>query len=309
MKAIFTFIAAAGCLCSSQSFAGLMSAPFADASDYSIIVSGNANLGRGVHIHGGAYIYGDLTLSGDNMSVGSDSNTGLFVGGSILSNHRIDLMSNDYRVVGINAGYFQNAGTELTYSPVENVDVAAALRAKSSQLGALTDNGATVNDTDWNQVRVNLTADTLNVLNWDSSNASFLGSGNTNLLFDNFTDDTFVVINYTFEDAFTFAAKNQNLQSSMYDNVIWNFIGDSEVTVGNTVSTFKGSILAAQSNIDWQANDIDGQLLSGGLTWQNTSQSHYFVPWQDEPEVEVSEPTLLFLFPLMAVGFLRRRAD
>ncbi|QJR81931.1 choice-of-anchor A family protein [Alteromonas pelagimontana] len=307
MKRVRSVIAIVGSLLAGQATAGIISAPFAGASDYSIVVSGNADLGSGVHVHGGAYIGGDLTLNGGNMSVGSDSHTGLYVGGSILSNQRIDLMNNDYRIRGTNAAYFQNAGSLLKNSTMDSVDVASAIQAKADALADLEDTGVTVHDSDWNQIKIDLVADTLNVMNWDATNASFLTSQNANLMFNNFTDDTFLVINYTMEDDFTFAAKNQNLPASTYANVLWNFIGDDQLTIANSVSTFKGSILAANSNVNWQANDIDGQLLAAGLTWKNTSQSHYYIPWQDETDVEVAEPTVLMMFILTMGALVARR--
>ena len=47
-----------------------------------------------------------------------------------------------------------------------------------------------------------------------------------------------------------FKAKNQNMPSYAYDNIVWNFVGDSSLMIENSVSTFKGTILAVDSDVE-----------------------------------------------------------
>jgi len=292
--------------------AGLFTEPFAGASDFSLLVTGDANLGSGVHVHGGGYVGGNLSVTGSNTSVGSDlpaSGLGVFVGGNVYGNQQLALMTRDYYVGGNLDATLQNPGSQLASPPFDAAAVAGQVDAKSAELAALGDTGVVVDSSDTNRIGINLNPGRLNVINWDDISAPFLSNGNANLIFNGFTDDTFLVINYDLgAGGLDFAAKNQGLDQSVYDNLIWNFVGDSGLLVGNTVSTFKGSLLATDSHLDWQANDIDGQLIAESLTWSsNTSQSHLYTPWQADAGAEIPAPGNLLLVLLGSVGLLATR--
>lgn len=303
---LFSFVLVEACAAGA-----LLDAPFSGASNYSLIVSGDANLGSGVHVHGGAYIGGDVTLSGSNTSVGSDiplTRLGLYVGGDVLSSQSIDLLGHDYYIAGSNAATLNNPGTALTVDPLGGQSVAIiaqALDSKSAQLAALSDTGVAVDASDFNQIRIDLTAGVLNVIDWNSANAGFLQNGNAGLVFNNFTDDTLVVINYDLGAGLELRAKVLNLATSLYDNLIWNFVGTADLLVANSVATFKGTLIASDSHVTWQANDIDGQLIAENLSWLQTSQSHYFQPWQEVPNMPVSAPGALVLL-VSVLPWMRR---
>ncbi|MDN4501667.1 choice-of-anchor A family protein [Alteromonadaceae bacterium BrNp21-10] len=310
VKSIASFVLFLGFI--SQSVAGILTEASTGMSNYSLLVTGDANLGNGVHIHGGAYIGGDLTLTGGNTSVGSDlvnADLGLYIGGSALSNQRIDLMSNNYYIGGSNNAILQNAGTELSIAPalpLSPAAMAAVLLAKSNELYGMGDYGVAVDASDFNRVQIDLTAGAMNVVHWDSSNAAFL-SAYANLQFNNFTDDTFLIINYDLTTALDFRAKNEFIPSLAYGNVIWNFVGGENLNITNSVSTFKGSILATDSSVDWNANDIDGQLVAKSLTWNNTSQSHHYIPWTPAEKKDIPEPASIAIFSLGLLGLLANR--
>ena len=301
--------------------AGPFTEPFAGAGNFSMIVAGNANLGSGVHVHGGGYIGGNLSLGGANGGFGQALPTGslgLFVGGDLVSNGggspQIALFNQDYYIGGSAGDFFlQNPGMHVNMDPFAALPIATVLTKKSAELAAQSAIGATIDASDSNNIKISVTPGTTNVLHLNSENAGFLSNQNSNINFLSMTDDTQVIINVDTSSGLTFRAKNQNLGSSMFDNVIWNFTGHGDLTFANSVSTFKGSILAPDRLVNWQANDIDGQLLVGDLNWQRTSQSHYYQPWSPgmPPPQFIPEPSSWMLLGLglaLSLVFVRRRA-
>lgn len=263
-------------------FAHTANAELLSKDNFSIIVGGDANLGSGVHVHGGLYTGGDLRYIGANGSYGSrldSGDLGLYVNGSIIANQRLDLMGKDYYVNGTFTGPTQNVGSKRDAAAENGATLFNEFQSISSAMSKMADTGVTVDSRDFNRIQFNLVPDTLNVINLDQMSASYLSQNNANLMFSNFTENTFLVVNYTYQDAMRFKAKNQNMPHYAYDNIVWNFIGDGELIVDQSVSTFKGSILAMDSHVDWEANDHDGQLVAQSLLWERTSQSHYYSPW------------------------------
>ena len=318
-RQLFTLVAA---LLPVFAVAGPLTEPFAGASNFSMIVAGDANLGSGVHVHGGGYIGGNLSLDGSNGGFGqalpADS-LGLFVGGNLVSNGggspQIALFNQDYYIGGSTDGFFlQNPGMHVNIDPFAGLPIATVLNRKSAELAAQSATGATIDASDSNHIRISVTPGITNVLHLNRENAGFLSNQNSNINFLNMTDDTQVIINVDTGSGLTFRAKNQNLAASMFDNVIWNFTGHGDLTFANSVSTFKGSILAPDRLVNWQANDIDGQLLVGDLNWRQTSQSHYYQPWSPgtPPLQFIPEPSSWMLLGLglaLSLLVLRRRAN
>jgi choice-of-anchor A domain-containing protein len=315
----------ASSLASSLAFAGPFTEPFAGANQFSLIVAGDANLGNGVHVHGAGYIGGNLTVKGSNGGFGQAlpaGSLGLVVGNNVSAsgNRQIAMFNKSYHVGGtINNVTLQNPGTQVMANPLAPLNAMAigtALSNKSAELASQASTGASVNASDFNNIMISLTAGITNVLNLNASNASFLGNQNSNINFLNFTAGTKLIVNYDLGGSdFVFKAKNQNLATSVFDDVIWNFVGTNKVTFANSVSTFKGTIFAANSLVDWKANDIDGQLVAKSLVWNQTSQSHYYTPWsqwEPEPEavVETPEPELMLLLlsGLIGLGLARKTA-
>lgn len=237
--------------------------------DFGLVVNGNANLGQGVHVHGGAYIGGNLTVSGWNSSFGSDlerGDTSLIVNGNSDGGKRLDLMGKSHYIDGSNSNHLQNVGDELHINELPE-NFFDFYSRNSLLLSKLEDTSVNVDDRDNNNIRVSLVPEQLNIINFNKDNASFLSNQNSNILFNNFTENTYVVINYDLSSDLVLKSKNQNLQESLFDNIIWNFYGGGDLLVDSSVSTFKGSILATDSLVDWRANDIDGQLVAGELVW------------------------------------------
>lgn len=208
--------------------------------------------------------------------------------------------------------FYQNPGERINDDPFAALPIAEALNRKSAELTAQHAVGATIDTSDSNHIKISVTPGITNVLHLNRGNAGFLSNQNSNIHFLNMTDDTRVIVNVDTGSGLTFRAKNQSLSSSLFDNVIWNFTGNGDITFANSVSTFKGSILAADRLVNWQANDIDGQLLVGDLSWQHTSQSHYYQPWSPgmPPLRLIPEPSSWMLFGLglaLSLVFLRRR--
>ncbi len=301
-------------LLSVPAWAGVAVEPFEGISNYSLIVTDDANLGSGVHIHGGLYVGGDLTYSGANTSVGSDisdDSTGLVVAGDINATQQLDLMGTNYYIGGSSSVALNNAGDEVTSNPVSSDDIQSLIET-SQALSELEDSGVTVNASDINGITFTLTEGELNVINLDASTASYLSTQNAALIFSGFTSDTYLLINYDLSTDLTFVAKILGLSEEYYSNIIWNFVGSATLTVANSVSTFKGSILAPDSSVIWQANDIDGQLIAKNLTWLNTSQSHYYTPWSpktptDPQSTPIPVPPVLWLFAIGLFGMMHIR--
>lgn len=259
---------------------------------FSMVVRDNANLGSGVRVNGGGFFGGELSYQGANGSFGgglSAGETSLYANGGINANQRIDLMGKDYYIEGGSPVPLQNAGNGATAA--ENGDTFFnAFDSASDNMAGLDDNGVTVDSSDYNQVRFNLTPGQLNVINLDKNNAAFLSSQNANVMFNNFTEDTFLVVNYTLDGDMNYRAKNQNLPQYAYDNIVWNFVGNSTLTIDQSVSTFKGSIFATNSHIEWYANDLDGQLVSDSVSWSQTRQVNYYDPWSNIQAFELDAP-------------------
>lgn len=287
--------------------------PFAGANNFSLIVAGDANLGSGVRVQGGGLIGGNVSMNGSNSAFGQQlpaGSLGLYVGGNLSGNSgnkQVAMFNTDYYVEGtIGNIRFQNPGSNVGADPFAFLSIGSALSAKSSELAAQTAVGATINAADLNNVKISVTPGMTNVLNLNSSNAAFLSNQNSNIQFLNMTSDTKLIINYALGSGLIFKAKNQSLSSALFGNVIWNFTGGANLTFANSVSSFKGNILAAESYVDWQANNLDGQLLAGSLKWAHTSQNNYnqpWSPWVDEkpPVSEVPEPSSWIL---LGVGLL-----
>ncbi len=288
--------------------ASIAEEPFSGANNFSVIVTGNANFGSGVHIHGGLYVGGDLTYSGSNTSTGSDlasGSTGLVVEGSVTTSSTLDLMNTSYYVGGSNSATLQNAGSELTANPELSADtIQTALDETSAELAGLADTaGTTLDDTDFNQIMFYLVADELNVITLDET---WFLSMNSTLLFENFTEDTYVVINVDLSSDLDFYAKVAGLSEYAYSNIIWNFVGEGTLNVYG--DTFKGTILASQATVNWYANDIDGQLITSTLNWLSTSQSHYYTPWSPKTTTSVPTPAMAWLFILGLLAILMIRS-
>jgi len=260
-------------------------------NDFSIVINGDASLGQGVHVHGGAYIGGNMNVDGWNSSFGSDieaGKTSLYVVGDITGNRRLDLMNKNYYIGGDNKNNLQNSGSEVDSNTIDD-DFFEFYKRQSVTMSNMEDSGVYIDSRDNNQIKINLFPGELNVINLNEENSGFLSKQNSNLLFNNFTNDTFVIVNYDLSSDLLFKSKNQNLQTNVFDNVIWNFYGGGELTMDQSVSTFKGSILAVDSLVDWKANDIDGQLVANELNWGNTSQSHLYSPWVNMDNFGLSE--------------------
>lgn len=257
-----------------------------------MVVRDNANLGSGVRVNGGGFFGGELSYQGANGSFGGELSAGetsLYANGGINANQRIDLMGKDYYIEGGSPVPLQNAGNEA--AAADNGDTFFnAFDSASDNMASLDDNGVTVDSSDHNQVRFNLTPGQLNVINLDKNNAAFLSSQNANVMFNNFTEDTFLVVNYTLDGDMNYRAKNQNLPQYAYDNIVWNFVGNSTLKIDQSVSTFKGSIFATNSHIEWYANDLDGQLVSDSVIWSQTRQVNYYDPWSNIQAFELDAP-------------------
>ncbi|WP_017445183.1 collagen-binding domain-containing protein [Gayadomonas joobiniege] len=315
MKYLSGFLLA--CCFSFSAQAALVLSP----ENFSLVVNNNASLKNGVHVHGGAYVGGDL-ISGDNASYGQDrASTGpvLYVDGSFTlgrnsKNNGAELFNQDY-YIGDATGFKAKGSSQAVAAAQNHTNFYDLFVSQSQQWANLTDYGVTIDTTTKNnEPTFKLTSGALNVINLNDINGSFLQNNNANLLFQGMTDDTYVVINYNLNSDLTINAKNNSFQSSQFENVIWNFVGGYDLTFNPNVSTWEGSIYATDAKVNWLANDIDGQLVADSLSWNKTSQSHFYVPdWENftatvagpstsTHPVPVPEPSMFVLLSLALIG-------
>lgn len=310
-----SLLALGGLLLSPASLAGITVEPFAEASEFGLVVLGDADLGNGVHVDGGLYVGGDLTLSGGNTQIGiqlEDGSDALVVEGSITSSQDIKMSDNNYYVGGDNDANMQNVGEELESNPVtldSGETVESLFIAKSEELSELEDTGATFDTSDINDISIELESGELNVVSLDDISGAFLGTQNAALSFEGMTTDTYLVINYDLSDDFTFVARVNGLSSEYNSNIIWNFTGDSTLTFANTVSSFQGSILAPESSVVWEANNMDGTLVAASLDWNSGGESHFYSPWSQQAATTptpIPVPPALWLFALGGTLLVRQ---
>lgn len=276
--------------------------PFTGAANYSIIVRHNATF-AGTHVALGGIVGGNFTMKPSaNMEFGNRISDGfaLHVGGTVSSQGggQIALFGNDYYFAnGAGGVTLQNPGTALASSPLPvSVDTLFnGLIAKSNEFNNAASFGA-VNATslvNGNKLTLTVQAGMTNVFTVDASLASLLADQNAEVHVAGVLDgDTRLVVNYAGAGgALAFKAKTLGLNNTTYDQVIWNFTDVSTLTF--TGDTFHGSIFAPTSNVVWNANDLDGQLVAANYESLSQREIHAFEFWSDRPPsfTPVPEPS------------------
>jgi choice-of-anchor A domain-containing protein len=203
----------------------------------------------------------------------------------------------------------QNPGTAYTSQPFNPQSVFSYLSGKSSSYAQMANAYAT-SSLSGNVLDINATGGKNSVINLNASTlGSFLSGVNSEIHINNVTGSGTLVINVLGSGgALAFNAKTLGLTATTYDNVVWNFTNMPQLTIGNSVSTFEGSILAGGSSITWSANDLEGQLFATNFT-DTTAHEFHDVAFFAGSVSPIPEPaTYGLLALLLAAALLGRRA-
>ncbi len=262
--------------------------PFGTANSFNAFIFNNATDNNtsdsdGAVAVGGSFSYQYTTTShGYTATVGSTSNIGLYVGGTLTS-HGGSLNGGDGYANGyVNSGNLNLNGGAHLYTGAGKVDTSVFTsqqtysQYQSTHLGALTSVAITApSQGDWNiDANASTQYDTLKVF---SINSSALGGNSRTLYVADLLPSQTLAINVTgdvahFNVNLLAANGSQTINPSQ---VVWNFLtappgGNGNVLIDNTL---KGSVLAPYSNVTQSAN-IDGILIAS--TWTvNSGEVHY----------------------------------
>ncbi len=320
-SSVLRIAAAAASLASvSTGFAQLTAEPFLGASNYSLIVKGNATF-AGSHVALGGLIGGNLVMqSGANMEFGNRLSNGfaLHVGGNVqqLGGGQIALFNNDYYFAsGSGGATLQNPGSALAVSPIGASinSIFASLEQRAGDFLNASSFGA-VNATSLvagNKLTLTVQPGELNVFTVDASLAGLLADQNAEVHVAGLLDgNTRLIVNYVGggdASALDFRAKTLGLSGTTYDQVIWNFAAVG--TVNFFGDTFHGSIFAPTSSIVWSANDLDGQLVAATYTSLVQREIHDPIFWTEPPPLTpIPEPSTYALAgALLLVGVVGLR--
>ena len=281
-----------------------------DLSQYSLILSGNATIDGGDHTYLGAIIGGNLTLGGDTDFTRS-TNTGItFVGGTVTSNgNQIGLFTQPYYFANASGSLnLQNPGASYSSAPFDPSNIFTTLASDSTTYAGLSNNasyaisGSTMNITSAASNGV------LNLSLNSSALSSFFSGNNLAINFSGATGSQLIINVAGSGSAFSFNA--QTLGIGKAANILWNFTNIPTLTIGNSASTFNGTILATGSTINWQANDLNGQLIASNLIDKSAHEYHNVPFFASDVNCPIPEPytyALCSLLLCMALLFARRR--
>lgn len=262
-----------------------------DTAKYGVIVRNDVSFAGG-HVDQGMIVGGNLTSSG-NLQLGDQLagvSPALVVEKDVNTSQQIALFNRSYyfnnpvdRAGGADHTNFQNPGTSLTSDPLSG-----GLSALFASFTAISQSFLTQADTaglsyqflnQGNKLSITAVTGVTNYLTLTAASLNtFFGDSNREIEYNNISDGaTRLVINYVGNspsDALTFNAKTLGLSTSTYDQVVWNFVNVSTLTLSQSADTYHGAILAPLSQVNWNANNLDGQLIASQLTASQSREYH-----------------------------------
>jgi choice-of-anchor A domain-containing protein len=303
--ALFGFMAA-----SASVFAGPL-------NDYNLILSGDLAVSGGSgHIHGKAFIGGDL--SGSNPEFGADLNRPLNknnytveVAGDLNAGNKATFfagrvayggnnnLGNNYECHG---GFASNKGCidQVSGLDAKSTNLFNQLTAESNYYKNLASTGL-VNNSDLNQSKFVYSGAATDLAVFDISGASLFNSNGWDAIFGSAKN---IVINVSGTNINM--SHNVNLMgnlgnSSIYDNVLWNFYEATNITFNNR---WAGSVLAVKAVIDIKNSDFDGSVAAKSYIGNGQIHDyHWSYTPPTPPPVKVPEPSSLLL-SLLGLGLI-----
>ncbi|MES2695368.1 MAG: collagen-binding domain-containing protein [Verrucomicrobiota bacterium] len=283
-----------------------------DIGDYGIIVRDDASIG-GAHVHPGMIVGGNLTAS-QPIDFGRDlvsAAPALIVEGNVDTGNQIGLFNKSYyfhnpadRGAGSN---LQNPGTALTNDPLEGDFSAIFAGFQERSTSFLTTPGTPTFAQEGKQLSLTAISGITNYFTFTAASlAPFFGDSNRQVQYNNVSNgDTRIVVNYIGNGgALTFNAQTMGLDATTYDQVLWNFSNVSTLTISSAATSFHGSILAPNSQVIWNATDLDGQLIAESLQWNGGSRQIHDYAYFTGPLEPIPEPSTIGLGAVAALGAL-----
>lgn len=286
------------------------------AGDYALIIKGNATFAGG-HVDDGAIVGGVLKTTG-NLQFGNgfgsnNSAVALVVGGSVnAGGNQIALFNQSYYFASGSAGLnLQNPGVALAANPLLPATIDGIFdQFEAMSAGMLSQVGATpaYSFSEGKKLTITAIPGQVNVITLTEAQLSAYFSGNNlEIHYAGITDqNTKLIINYVGTGGtLNFNAKTMGLNATTYDQVLWNMVNVATLNVGNGADSFRGSILAPETNVTWNANNLDGQLIAASYTGSQSREvhNHAFITDLLEPPslTPVPEPGT---YGLMGAGLL-----
>lgn len=286
---------------------------FPGADRLSLVIKNDATI-NGAHIALGGLFGGDLNLTG-NIEFGNRlgaGELGLYVGDTLTANGNQVALFNTDAYVAATAGSvtFQNPGLMLSSDPLPMsvTEIFNALENESANFASLSSNAAVAQASysiNGNQMTISTHAGQLNALNLSDATAqAFLANQNGNIIVNGLsTAGTQLVINTNGAAGSTlnFNTKTNSVSQSQASNVVWNFSGFSTLAFGSSADTFRGTIFAPESAVEWRGNDIDGQVFASSYSSSQSREVHDVVYHIEFPPIP--EPSTFGLAALGMLGF------
>ena len=291
-------------------------------SDYNLILSGDLAISGGSgHIHGKAFIGGDL--KGSNPEFGHDlnrpankNNYTVEVAGDLNAGNNAKFFAGRVAFGGDNnlgnkyechGGFVNNKGCidQVAGLDAKKTDLFSQLTGESSYYKNLFSTGLVKNN-DLNQSKFVYSGAATDLAVFSITGASLFNSNGWDAIFGNAKN---IVVNVSGTNINM--THNVNLMgnlgnSSIYDNVLWNFYEASNITFNNR---WAGSVLAVNAVIDIKNSDFDGSVAAKSYIGNGQIHDYHwsYVP----PKTNVPEPSGLglgmFGLSLMLLGRLRRK--
>ncbi len=267
MKNRFALFAAAGVAIASASAAH---AATSFLSEWNLILAGD--LTTTSETDASTIIGGNLTGT-SNYSVhfvSASDNTGLAVGGNVLSGNLQINNGGDFRLTGANVGggaINLNGGGSLISDPAVPARVASLIaQAQSAQtyFAGLTANGSVDGGGNFNAVPTLIGADNVAVYSINGSQIESLGGINlsfgsaTTVIINYYADNGMHVADLTAPPNFTGGFGSQSNSSK----ILWNFVDATTININNN---FNGAILAPDAHINLTGGGINGSVVAASM--------------------------------------------